>query len=83
MNQDDQNKNDVDMDIDDEKMPSISNHVYELPTLSPKADMDVDMEISKPQTDREKLDYFNDIVMKNHKDSLHQVDLRTFNDPLE
>jgi hypothetical protein len=85
MNQEDPNKNDVDMDIDDDKMPSVSNQLYDLPALNTQHDMDVDVDIEtyKPQTDKEKIDYFNDFIMKNHKESLHHVDLNTFNDPLE
>jgi hypothetical protein len=51
--------------------------------INPQNEMDVDMEIYKPQTDQEKIDHFNNVVMKNHRESLHQVDLKTFNDPLE
>lgn len=82
MNQDDQNK-DVDMDIDEDKMPLVGNQAYELPVLSPKTDMEIDMEISKPQTDQEKLNYFNEIIIKNQKESLHQVDIKTYDDPLQ
>jgi hypothetical protein len=83
MNQEDTNKQDVDMEIDDDKMPSVNNQLYELPVINPQNEMDVDMEIYKPQTDQEKIDHFNNVVMKNHRESLHQVDLKTFNDPLE
>lgn len=71
------------MEIDDDKMPSVNNQLYELPVINPQNEMDVDMEIYKPQTDQEKIDHFNNVVMKNHRESLHQVDLKTFNDPLE
>ena len=58
MNQEDANKQDVDMEIDDDKMPSVNNQLYELPVISKQHEMDVDMDICKPQTDQEKIDNF-------------------------
>ena len=74
-------KDDVEMEIDEDKVSLINRSSVERQVS--RHDMDVDMEAAKPQTDQERLDYFHGVLMKNHRESLLQAEKHTFQDPLE